>query len=365
MDKPLSLGKARELIDSGAYGEAYRLLLRVLTLDPDDEEVLWVIVALYEKQGAPAPVARYRVRIAELYASRGRDEEALALLRQALEHHQAPADLRKRIAELQERAGRVDEARRERWLAGEDVALDGAPTVEMLQQRQRARRFDDRLQVELAEALLQAGRVREAVPYFRQAIGIWFFREDTRPLDAPAPPPRRGRGGPIIELSPAETRAVREKVLALIEGELMPGLERARRVVPFWTARRYTGELKFVFDAERVVERLVDEVRRNFALGALQFLDELKRSEHPEGAEVLLRLSEASAVDFLSKAGTGMHCPECRVFHRGEIATVTARERVPAGVITVLNEDFPGNSGYTRVYCPAGHVLCDYQRWIA
>ncbi|MCP3141833.1 tetratricopeptide repeat protein [Pyxidicoccus xibeiensis] len=90
MDRQASLARARELADSGAFGDAHRLLIQLLAQDVDDEAVLWAIVAVYEKQGAPAPVVRYRARIAELYASHGRDEDALKLLYQVVEHNQDP-----------------------------------------------------------------------------------------------------------------------------------------------------------------------------------------------------------------------------------------------------------------------------------
>ncbi|MFP2910534.1 tetratricopeptide repeat protein [Pyxidicoccus sp. 3LFB2] len=365
MDRETSLKQARELVDSGAYGDAFRLLLKVLTLDPDDEEVLWRFVDLYEKKGDPAPVAHYRARIAELYASRGRDADALELLEQAVEHHQDPPRIRKRIAELQERTGQGDAARRQRWLAGEDVTLDGTPTVELLEQRVRARGFDDPLRVQLAEALLQAGRVRDAIPHFRQALGMWWFSEDTRTSDERVVKPAPGYTHPILRLTRAEVRAVREKTRQLIAAELEPGLERARRVVPVWTMRTSEGALKFIFEAERVLVRLVQPVRDNFDLGALALMDLLKQPGRPEGAEVALNVGEATAAEFLSKAGTGMACPWCDELHRGDVITVAEREDVRSGVITVLNENHQGTAGTTKVYCPNGHVVCDFLRWIS
>lgn len=365
MDRQASLSKARELVDSGEYGDAYRLLLKVLTLDPDDEEVLWRFAGLYEKQGAPAPVARYRARIAELYARQGRVEDALKLLLETCEHHQDPARIRERIAELQERTGQSDEAVRQRWLAGEDVTLDGTPTLEMLEQRVRARAFDDPLRVQLAEALLQAGRVRDAVPHFRQAVQTWLFSEDTRTSDERAVMPAPGYTHPILRLTRAEVREVRDTYHRLTAQEVERGLARARRRVPVWTGAGGPPTMKFFFDVERVLAHLSREVRDNFDTWALAQLDALKRSELPDGAEVELGLTEVGAAEYLSKTGTGLYCPECQTLHHGEVRTVTWRPDLPPGAITVFHETHSGESGHSSVYCPEGYLLFRVCRWIS
>ncbi|MFP2924436.1 tetratricopeptide repeat protein [Pyxidicoccus sp. 3LG] len=365
MDKQTSLDRARELADSGAFGDAHRLLLQVLTLDPDDEAVLWTIVSVYEKQGTPAPVARYRARIAELYASQGRVEDALKLLRLAVEHHQDPPRIRKRIAELQEQTGQSDEARRQRWLAGEDVTLDETPSIEMLEQRVRARGFDDPLRVQLAEALLQAGRVRDAVPHFRQAIQTWLFTEDTRTSDERVVKPAPGYTHPILKLTRAEVREVRDTYHRLTAQEVEQGLVQARRRAPVWTGAGRPPTMKFFFDVERVLARLSREVRDNFDTWALEQLDALKQPELPDGAEVELGLTEVGAAEYLSKTGTGLYCPDCFAPHHGEVRTVTWQPDLPPGVITVFNETHYGESGHVSVYCPEGHRLFHVRRWIA